>query len=224
MVETQTAMTPPKDTSFCNTRTSYWHASTPSSALPGRNPFDDDWISKHRSEPENLQDQKSALVVIIYHQAPRLVDSTSSDFSFLGAIEERFNFPYGSIPATEHGSLEIFETSELTEALQDLKEIERDAVEENFRKPSKLAQENASRILRDMYQVHPCRFEVYSMPDGEIAIDARGGFGKSVVLLCESEGSALCLVNIDGSHRRARYSETAKLPDGFIKEALAELR
>ena len=42
-------------------------------------------------------------------------------------------------------------------------------------------------------------------------------------MLCDSDGGALCLVNVDGAHRRARYSTTQTLPDGFVREALVEL-
>ena len=49
----------------------------------------------------------------------------------------------------------------------------------------------------------------------EIAIDAPGGHGRSVLLLCDSEGGTLCLVNMNGNHRRARYDTTNTLPDGF---------
>ena len=52
-------------------------------------------------------------------------------------------------------------------------------------------------------------------------IDAPGGHGRSVLLLCDSEGGALCLVNMNGAHRRARYSDADLLPDGFVREALA---
>ena len=61
------------------------------------------------------------------------------------------------------------------------------------------------------------------MPGGEIAIDASDGQGNSVLLLCDSDGGALLLVNMGGEHRRARYSSAHALPDGFIREALVEL-
>ena len=47
--------------------------------------------------------------------------------------------------------------------------------------------------------------------------------GVSVILLCDSNGGALCLVNMNGKHRRARYSSAEILPDGFLREALTEL-
>lgn len=65
---------------------------------------------------------------------------------------------------------------------------------------------------------------MYPTSDGEMAIDARGGPGRSVLLLCDSDGGALCMANMKGAHRRARYSDTDRLPDGFVKEALDELK
>ncbi len=120
-----------------------------------------------------------------------------------------------------HGdsSLEV----ELTGALYDLSNAHDEAREEGFRLPSNAALQNAEVLLREMYGISARRFEVYPTADGEIAIDAPGGPGRSVLLLCGSEGGALCLVNMSGSHRRARYSTTEILPDGFVREALAEL-
>ena len=112
---------------------------------------------------------------------------------------------------------------ELYAALHDLQEATDEALEEEVPVPSEMALENAERLLREMYLISPRRFEVYPTPDGEIAIDAPGGHGRSVLLLCDSEGGALCLVNMNGNHRRARYDTTNTLPDGFVREALTEL-
>ncbi|MDE0333390.1 MAG: hypothetical protein OXI64_00405 [Defluviicoccus sp.] len=113
--------------------------------------------------------------------------------------------------------------SDLRDALNDLEEVSAEAREEEFPIPSDLALANARRLLLAMYKLSPRRFEVYPTPDGEVAIDAPGGRGRSVVLLCDSNGGALCLVNMDGRHRRARYSDTGSLPDGFVREALDEV-
>lgn len=112
---------------------------------------------------------------------------------------------------------------ELAAALSDLREASAEAREEGFPVPSDTALGNAERLLRRMHRISPRRFEVYPTPDGEIAIDAPGGYNRSVLLLCDSEGGTLCLVNMNGDHRRARYSTSDRLPDGFIQEALADL-
>ena len=99
-----------------------------------------------------------------------------------------------------------------------------EAAEDGFRPPSGLAVDNARRLLKSLFQAFPRRYEVYPTPDAEVAIDAHGGPGASVIVLCESDGGALCLVNIGDCQRRARYSAADTLPDGFVKEALLELQ
>ena len=111
----------------------------------------------------------------------------------------------------------------LSAALNDLREAATEALEEGFPRPSETALNNANRLLRAMHKFSPRRFEVYPTPDGEIAIDAPNGLGSSVILLCDSEGGALCLANLKSGHRRSRYSTTTTLPDGFLREALADL-
>lgn len=110
----------------------------------------------------------------------------------------------------------------LRNAMQDLEEAAYAAVEDEFPEPSRDALTNARRILRAVYEIAPGRYEIYPTPDGEVAIDAAGA-ACSVLLLCDSNGGALCLVNMNGEHRRARYSSTGFLPDGFVRDALAEL-
>ncbi len=111
----------------------------------------------------------------------------------------------------------------LRDALRDLSEAAAEAHEEGFPVPSNETLADARRLLRLLHNISPRRFEVYPTTDGEIAIDAPGGRNRSVVLLCGPDGGALCLVNMEGRHRRARYSGTGALPDGFIREALEEL-
>ena len=111
----------------------------------------------------------------------------------------------------------------LADALSDLGEVKDEARAEGFPTPTDVARKNASRLLKEVYRQSRRRVEVYPMPDGEIAIDASDGQASSVLLLCDSVGGALCLVNLAGKHRRARYSSADPLPDGFIREALAEL-
>ena len=112
---------------------------------------------------------------------------------------------------------------DLCDALSDLDGVRQEAREDGFPAPSDTAAENARRLLHDMYRILPRRFEIYPMPDGEVALDVPGGPSRSVLLLCGSDGGALCSVNMNGAHRRARYSDARELPDGFLRDALAEL-
>lgn len=113
--------------------------------------------------------------------------------------------------------------TDLSDALRDLKNSSIEAEEDGFEMPSDLAISNAERLLRRMYDISAQRFEVYPTPDAEIAIRALAP-RRSVILLCESLGGALCLVNVNSGRRRKRYSSADALPDSFLKEALSDLK
>ena len=152
-------------------------------------------------------------------------DTSNPDINglLIGQIAKAYNFELADALRDSYEAIAKVFNPELYDALYDLREAKDEALEEGFPVPSEIALENAERLLREMYLISPRRYEVYPTPDGEIAIDAPGGYGRSVLLLCDSEGSALCLVNMNGNHRRAHYDTTNTLPDGFVREALIEL-
>ena len=115
-----------------------------------------------------------------------------------------------------------FESS-LADALSDLRETPKEARENEFELPSKAVLTNAERILKEMYQIRKMRYEVYPLENGEVAIDAPGDTNTSVFVSCEPEGSAVCIVNIDGKNQLERYNAAAELPDRFLIEGLCRI-
>ena len=115
-------------------------------------------------------------------------------------------------------------TPELDDALEDLRECQDEAREKSFPIPTVTALNNAERLLKSMFSILPRRFEVYPMPSGAIAIQASKAPEVAISVLCESDGGALCLVSALDHSRRARYSTANYLPDGFLLEALQDLR
>ena len=113
---------------------------------------------------------------------------------------------------------------DLERALAELEDLPVEAQEEGFPVPSELAFSHAGRLIRELHGVSPRKYFIYPTPDAEVAIDAPGPTGNSVLILCDSDGGALCLVNTKGKHRRARYESADQLPDGFVFEALTELK
>lgn len=111
----------------------------------------------------------------------------------------------------------------LIDALRELGHAREEAEEEGFPAPSSAAISNAKRLLRTIHRMWPYHLDVYPTSDGEIAIRAIVRRGSSVLVLCESGGETLCLVNVDGEHRRKRYSHVRELPDEFLREALVEV-
>ena len=112
---------------------------------------------------------------------------------------------------------------DLSEAFVELNHAAAEAEEEGFAIPSDLAVVNAERLLQEMYAIAPQRFEVYPTPDAEIAIRALAP-GRSVIVLCEPDGGALCLVNLHSGRRRKRYTSADVLPDSFLGKALLDLK
>lgn len=110
----------------------------------------------------------------------------------------------------------------LEEALADLRATPEEARHEGYPQPTQLALANAGRILHRMYALRPTRLEAYPTPDGEVAVVAPGNARRSAMVLCDSEGGVLCLVNVDGQRWRARYLTASSLPDGPLRDALRE--
>ena len=111
----------------------------------------------------------------------------------------------------------------LSDAFAALNHAAAEAEEEGFPMPSDVAVVNAKRLLHEMYAIAPQRFEVYPTPDAEIAIRALAP-GRSVIVLCESDGEALCLANLNNGRRRKRFDSVDALPDRFLKKALLDLK
>lgn len=110
----------------------------------------------------------------------------------------------------------------LADALADLHDAREEAAEEEFSAPSDLALKNAERLLRAMHEILPCRYEVYPMPDGEVAIDAPTSFGTAVIATCEPDGNALCFVHTEQDKRYRRFP-FAELPNDFLRHGILKL-
>ena len=113
--------------------------------------------------------------------------------------------------------------SELQNALDDLANVREEAQIEQFPIPPQLLVDEAERLIRDMYSFYPSRFEVSADPDGAIAIDVRDGNGQWVLLLCEPDGDALVLTNLEIGERQ-RYPLQDERLNCFLRDALGQLK
>ena len=196
---------------------------------------DGDWISVASSAfPTGITNSTALAGDLCFNPREALYDSNEtyeeeraapSHSALLNRMLHAFSAEASSFPlkTVDFTALAGDRYPDLCDALRDLEEARGEAREEGFAVPSNVALGNAQRLLHAMYGLSPRRFEVYPVPEGEIAIDVPGGPGRSVLLLCGSDGGALCSVNMNGAHRRARYSDARGLPDGFVRDALAEL-
>lgn len=108
-------------------------------------------------------------------------------------------------------------------ALDTLAAIDDEAAEEGYPPPSEVAKRNAGRVLAWLAKAHSRDLDVYPTEDAEVAVDVAGAKGCGVLVLFGSAGGATCFVTMNGDNRRARYKDGGRLPDAFLKEAMAEL-
>ena len=111
----------------------------------------------------------------------------------------------------------------LRTAQRDLENVMEAAHEEGFIQPSEIALANARKLLVDMYGISSRYYEVYPTEDGDISIDAPGGYNRSFVALCYRDGRVLCLANINGDRKKRLYENIESLPDSFMTSALKKL-
>ena len=125
---------------------------------------------------------------------------------------------------TSSRKVDVSEPPDLVEALLDLYNSRKIAKEEGDVIPEEHALQKAERVLRAVYRATPRPYSVYPMSDGDIAIDAHTPHGTKVVVMCDPDGSARCLVNIDGEFSQRNYDDPSIIPDRFIMEALERTR
>ena len=109
------------------------------------------------------------------------------------------------------------------QALECLRDIESDALSMGYDIPSQSVVLEAERILLRMFHYRQLSYDVYSMSKGRVAIGVNGGFGYSMLVVCEPENTALCIVTINRVSRRARYGDSEFLPDDFVKQGLRQM-
>ncbi len=80
------------------------------------------------------------------------------------------------------------------QALECLRNIESDALGMGYDVPSDDVVSGAERILLRMYAYRQLSYDVYSMSGGRVAIGVDGGFGHSMLVVCEPGNTALCVV------------------------------
>ncbi len=114
--------------------------------------------------------------------------------------------------------------SDFEDALKDLEESPDEAREEGYAPPAELATRNARRLLHRMYELRPCRYEVYPTQDREMCIYVPEG-RRSVLVTCDPDGGVHCSTSLERGHSRTYYDRdyAADPPPSFLREALATL-
>ena len=99
------------------------------------------------------------------------------------------------------------------DALEAVQEIPTDEVVDELR-----------RIVTAMYRRWPSQYDVYAMDGQTAAVEIQQGPGNGALLLiCEPDHQALCIVTKNSVSRRARYQDSSMLPDGFVADGMRDL-
>lgn len=110
------------------------------------------------------------------------------------------------------------------EIISELDAVQDDAVEEGFPVPSDDLVEDVRRLLAKVYQIAPnLPYMIYPMEKGEIAIHVSNEPTGIVLLLCH-ETETWCVASIGDSPCRAWFRDRERLPEAFVREALATLK
>ena len=116
-------------------------------------------------------------------------------------------------------------TTWLPSALEELKEIDREVLEDGLPTIEAETRGEAARILRELdgQTIQPT---TYPTDDGEIVIHFQSpGVPAAVLIELSNDGQAACFSCVGGKNRRARYDDSSDLPDAFVMaqlQALAE--
>lgn len=113
--------------------------------------------------------------------------------------------------------------ADFLDAIASLDDIESDAREMGYPIPESNVVAEARRILVEMHNYRAASYDAYSMSEGRVGIGIDGGFGRSMLVVCEPGVTALCVVTADRVSRHARYAESSFLPDDFVKQGLRQI-
>ena len=199
----------------------------------------DDYYTGHLVPPTTIGDLSLACETSIPCQEqnmnPRLSDLTVEINADQLRIRGTHELQYSGIvdyigmglPKGGHSSIgaldKLDDASELQTALDDLAHVREEAQIEQFPIPPQSLVDEAERLIRKLYSIYPARYEVSADPDGAVAIDVRNGCGQWILLLCEPDGGALVLTNLEIDERR-RYPLEDEMLDSFLRNALDLLK
>ncbi len=123
----------------------------------------------------------------------------------------------------ENAGMNQQEDQSISDAIASLDNITSDAQDMGYTVPEAAVVAEARRILLEMHDYRSASYDAYSMSDGRVGIGVDGEFGKSMLVVCEPGGTALCVVTANRVSRHARYGDSSFLPDDFVKQGLRQV-
>ncbi|MCY4327895.1 MAG: hypothetical protein OXC53_09965 [Rhodobacteraceae bacterium] len=89
--------------------------------------------------------------------------------------------------------------------------------------PDPSAVNNAHELIGKIHAIYPVKYYISPTERRGVVIDAPMKKGAAVSIECAPNDIVYCFVAINGKRRRAKFYQTAGLPDLFIETALQDL-
>ena len=135
----------------------------------------------------------------------------------------KFGITQGRGGIAEHAEIDQTQDQGIADAIACLDDIASDAHDMGYQVPAVGVVAETRRILQEMHKYRSASYDAYSMSEGRVGIGVDGEFGKSMLVVCEPEGTALCVVTVNRVSRHARYDDSSFLPDDFVKQGLRQV-
>ena len=109
-------------------------------------------------------------------------------------------------------------------ALEDLEELECDAVEDGRQPPSPIAEASARALIETLARELPRNYSVSLVERGDVAVYSSGGRGWRVSVYCRANGGAsLYVIRPDDKACASHYRSAKALPVKLVIDALKDM-
>ena len=113
----------------------------------------------------------------------------------------------------------------LNHALQELKECDDEAREEDLSLPSERTKKSIERILRAIFLEYTVYCSVYPSQDKEIHMStATESYGYAFMIVCHDDNRATVYLTSSKEHLHRHYDDASSLPDDFVWQALEKMK
>jgi len=107
------------------------------------------------------------------------------------------------------------------EAVRELEQVRKHAIEDRWPEPNDVALDNARRLLDHMHEHFPQEYYVYPSHNGGVCLQPPGGDEWSFLVICEPDGKLLCSADRPKRSWQVRFpSFDRALGSGLILKAL----
>ena len=120
-------------------------------------------------------------------------------------------------------STKDFDQSWISDALEQLEQINEEAAEENYPEISSISIAMARELLPKL-TIHPIVPDVYPSMDGDVSIFFKSRTKPAAILIriCSNQ-KIVCHTSVNKKRKRKYYNNISEMPDDFLRGKLKEL-